>query len=53
MKAGKKILESRIVEFCRTSSQLLQSIHTRCGEIEEVPGNGRAKKGRKKRARKK
>jgi hypothetical protein len=53
MKVGKKILENRIEEFCRASSQLLNSIHTRCGEIEEVQGNGQTKRGRKKRAKKK
>lgn len=54
MKAGKKMLENRIEEFCRTSSQLLQSIHVRCGETDGVPGNGQRKRGRrKKRALKK
>lgn len=53
MKAGKKMLENRIEEFCRTSSQLLQSIHVRCGEIDGPPENGQQKRGRKKRAKKK
>lgn len=53
MKAGKKILENKIEEFCRNSSELLQSIHSRCGEIEGGSGNGQRKRGRKKRTKKK
>lgn len=48
MKAGKKMLESRIEEFCRASSQLLQSIHTRCDTFDGTSGNGRPKKKKKK-----
>ncbi len=53
MKVGRKILENRIEEFCKNSSQLLNSIHTRCEGNEEVQENGQAKRGRKKRAKKK
>lgn len=54
MKNGKKVLENRIEEFCRTSSQLLQSIHVRCGEMDgEGSGSGQQKRGRKKKSRKK
>ena len=53
MKAGKKVLENRIEEFCKTSSQLLQSIHVRCGETDGSVENGQQKRGRKKKSRKK
>lgn len=52
MKVGKK-MQSRIDEFCRDSSELLQNIHTRCGDVESNSGNGKSKRGRKKRAKKK
>ncbi len=52
MKTGKKMLESRVDEFCRNSSELLQNIHSRCGNLESN-GRGQPKKGRKKRAKKK
>ena len=52
MKAGKKMLESRVDEFCKNSSELLQNIHSRCGTSDGT-GNGQSKKGRKKRAKKK
>jgi len=52
MKAGRKMLDSRIEEFCRNSSELLQSIHVRCGEIDGPPENGQSNKVRKKKAKK-
>jgi len=52
MKTGKKMLENRIEEFCRNSSELLQNIHSRCG-TDCGAENSQPKKGRKKRAKKK
>ena len=52
MKTGKKMLENRVDEFCRDSSELLQNIHLRCGVVGGT-GSGQPKKGRKKRAKKK
>ncbi|GBE03119.1 hypothetical protein BMS3Abin09_00027 [bacterium BMS3Abin09] len=52
MKVGKK-MQSRIEEFCKDSSELLQSIHVRCGEVGSESNNGQSKKGRKKRTKKK
>ena len=51
MKVGKKI-QSRIEEFCKGSSELLQSIHVRCGDLESDSSDGQTKKGRKKRKKK-
>ena len=53
MKANKKVIESRIEEFCRNSSEVLQNIHLRCGDVERGGTNGQSKKGRKKRAKRK
>ena len=52
MKAGRKMLDSRIEEFCRNSSKLLQSIHVRCGEVDGPEENCQGKKVRKKRTKK-
>jgi len=52
MKVGKK-MQNRIEEFCRNSSELLQGIHSRCGEMNGSGENGQNKKVRKKRAKKK
>ncbi len=52
MKVGKK-MENRIEEFCKNSSELLQNIHARCGEVEGGADNGQPKRGRKKRTKKK
>ncbi len=52
MKVGKK-MQNRIEEFCKNSSELLQSIHVRCGDNEETSGNGGVKRGRKKRSKRK
>ena len=53
MKVGKKMLESRIEEFCKNSSELLQNIHVRCGDNEGGSGNGKPKRGRKKSSKRK
>ena len=52
MKVGKK-MQNRIEEFCKGSSELLQNIHIRCGDVEGDANNGQPKRGRKKRAKKK
>ncbi len=51
MKVGKK-MQSRIEVFCRDSSELLQSIHVRCGDVEGEANNGQPKRERKKRRKK-
>ena len=47
---SKVVIDNRVDEFCRTSSELLEGIHSRCSDPAE---QGKAKRGRKKKVKKK